>query len=181
MKKIFIYLAFLFSILIHAQTVQYVQTGEEFSGPFSSWKNVKTDFGAHGDGVTDDAPAINAALVAMKSLATDSFNVLYFPAGTYLINDSLYNPGNGYDGFAITGEDPATTIISWNGATGNHAMLNLTGWYLRVSRLTFDGHNTAYRGIFKSGGFSTHNEFSDIVFKNFNAGIGLDLSGTNQG
>jgi hypothetical protein len=181
MKKTFTLLAFILILSLNAQTIQHIQTGEEFSGPFPSWKNVKTDFGATGNGVTDDAPAINAALVAMKSLATNTCNVLYFPAGTYLINDSLYNPGNGYDGFAIIGEDPATTIISWNGPAGNHTMLNLTGWYLRVSRLTFDGHNNAHRGIFKSGGFSTHNEFSDIVFKNFSTGIGLDLSGTSQG
>src|SRR5580704_8245181 len=72
-----------------AQTVTYYQTGEEFSGPFPSWKNVKTDFGAMGDGVTNDAPAINAALQALRNSSADSFNVLYFPAGTYLIDDSL--------------------------------------------------------------------------------------------
>jgi hypothetical protein len=32
-----------------AQTVEYFQTGEEFTGPFKSWKNVKTDFGAKGE------------------------------------------------------------------------------------------------------------------------------------
>jgi VanZ family protein len=182
MKKILFKIAMLtiFGLSLNAQTIQYYQTGEEFSGKLSSWKNVKTDFGAVGNGVTNDAPAINAALLAMKVSAADSFSVLYFPAGTYLINDSIYNPGNGYDGMAIVGEDPANTIIKWNGAP-NGTMLYLTGWYLRVSRLTFEGNNIAHRGIFKSGGFSTHNEFSDIVFKNFNTGIGLDLSGTTQG
>ncbi len=175
-------LLFLTSVSLRSssQTIQYVQTGEEFSGRLNSWKNVKTDFGAMGDGITNDAPAINAALLAMKNPATDSFSVLYFPAGIYLINDSLYNPGNGYDGMTIIGEDPATTIISWNGTVGGN-MFHLDGWYLRVSRLTFEGHNNAYRGIYKAGGFSTHNEFSDIIFKDFNTGIGLDLSGTTQG
>ncbi len=119
-------------------------------------------------------------MLAMKVSAADSFSVLYFPAGTYLITDSLYNPGNGYDGMIIMGEDPATTTISWGGAAGS-TMFYLTGWYLRVSRLTFEGNNNALNGIFKAGGFSTHNEFSDIVFKDFNTGIGLNLSGTNQG
>ena len=180
MKKIFTLLAFIFILSIKAQTIQHFQTGEEFSGPFSSWKNIKTDFGAMGDGVTNDAPAINAALLAMHNLVTDSFNVLYFPAGTYLINDSLYNAGNGYAGLAIIGEDPATTIIKWNGAAGKN-MFYLDGWYLRVSRLTFEGNNIAGAGIFKTGGFSTHNEFSDIVFKDFNTGIGLNLSGAANG
>ncbi len=170
-------------ITYFGQTVQYFQTGEEFSGPFRSWKNVKTVFGAKGDGVTNDAPAINAALLAMQNPAKDSFNVLYFPAGTYLINDSLYNPQNGfsYDGMAIIGEDPATTIISWNGPATCSAMFSLTGWYLRISRFTFEGNNKAQRGLFKLGGFSTHNEFSDLVFKDFKNGTGFDLSGTNQG
>ena len=118
----------------------------------------------------------------MKVWTADSFNVLYFPAGTYKINDSLINPGNGYDGLAIIGEDPATTSIVWGGPTSNSsAMLTLTGWYLRVSRLTFDGNNNIYKGIYKTGGFSTHNEFSDIVFKNFSSGIGLDFSSTTNG
>src|SRR5690348_426174 len=133
-----LFLFFVFFLLFNAdsysQTIQYYQTGEEFSGKLSSWKNVKTDFGAMGDGVTNDAPAINAAILAMHVSAADSFSVLYFPAGTYLINDSLYNPGNGYDGMTIVGEDPATTIINWGGPAGG-TMFYLTGWYLRVSRL----------------------------------------------
>ncbi|HWY38657.1 MAG TPA: glycosyl hydrolase family 28-related protein, partial [Bacteroidia bacterium] len=184
MKKLPALLVLLFLIVTNntgfSQTIQHFQTGEEFSGPFPSWKNVKTDFGATGNGVTNDAPAINAALLAMHNLVTDSFNVLYFPAGTYLINDSLYNSGNGYAGLAIIGEDPSTTIIKWNGAAGK-AMFYLDGWYLRVSRLTFEGNNIAGEGIFKTGGFSTHNEFSDLVFKDFNTGIGLNLSGTANG
>ena len=139
-----------------AQVINYYQTGEEFSGPFKSWKNIKTDFGAKGDGITNDAPAINAALQALRNSPSDSFNVLYFPAGTYVIDDSLYNPGGDYADMAIIGEDPANTIISWKGASlntpGNSgcAMFDLEGWYLRVSRITFEGNNNAYRGIFKN-------------------------------
>ncbi|HTB05603.1 MAG TPA: glycosyl hydrolase family 28-related protein [Bacteroidia bacterium] len=164
-----------------SQVLKYVQTGEEFSGPFKSWKNVKTDFGAKGDGITDDAPAINAALKTLSNSAKDSSLVLYFPAGTYLLKDSLNNTGGNYQGMNIVGEDPATTIISWGGAANTSAMFNLQGWYLRVSRLTFEGNNNVIRGIFKTGGFSTHNEFSDLVFKDFKTGIGLDLTGGANG
>ena len=45
----------------NAQHVEFYDTGEEFAGPFPSWKNVKTDYGAKADGVTDDAPAIQRA------------------------------------------------------------------------------------------------------------------------
>jgi hypothetical protein len=170
-----------------AQVLSYYQTGEEFSGPFPSWVNVKTAFGAVGDGVHNDAPNINAALQALRNSSSDSFNVLYFPAGNYLINDSIYNPNGDYADMAIIGEDPATTKITWGGpsmsSSGNsgQAMFSLQGWYLRISRLTFEGNNNAYRGIFKTGTFSTHCEFSDIVFKDFNAGIGLDFSAPVDG
>ena len=169
-----------------AQTVQYYQTGEEFSGPFASWKNVKTDFGAVGDGVTNDAPAINAALLAMKSTQVNHYNVLFFPAGTYLINDTLYNVGRNtgedYSGVQIIGEDPATTIIKWNGPAFG-TMLTINGWYMRVSRFTFDGNATAEKGIFHTGGFSTGCEWSDLVFTNFNPiySIGIDFSAPING
>lgn len=45
------------------------------------WVNVR-DFGATGDGVTDDAPAIELALAAMGSVGSNG-GVLYFPKGTY--------------------------------------------------------------------------------------------------
>ena len=188
MRRIYLLLLFfaLISFISNAQTIQYFQTGEEFSGPFPSWKNVKTDFGAMGDGVTNDAPAINAALLAMKNTQTNPYNVLYFPAGTYLITDTLYNVGrvlgDDYSGMAIIGEDPATTIIKWGGLAFG-TMMYLNGWYMRVSRLTFDGSDSAMTGIFHTGGFSTGCEWSDLVFQNFNPAfsMGLNFSAPTNG
>ncbi len=45
--------------LIAASTTPIVPS-EEFNGPFASWKNLKTDFGAVGDGKADDTAAIEA-------------------------------------------------------------------------------------------------------------------------
>src|ERR1035437_2220116 len=187
MKKIILLVSVIFNLQFAiAQTVTYYQTGEEFSGPFPSWKNVKTDFGAMGDGVTNDAPAINAALLAMKHTQTNTYNVLYFPAGTYLITDTLFNVGrtlgDDYSGMAIIGEDPATTTIKWGGVNFG-TMMYLDGWYMRVSRLTFDGNATAAQGIMHQGGFSTGCEWSDLVFTNFNpvASVGLNFSAPTNG
>src|SRR5450631_3873832 len=41
--------------------------GDEFVGPFPSWSNLKTKFGAKGDGVTDDTAAIQAALISIAT------------------------------------------------------------------------------------------------------------------
>ncbi|GGY72932.1 hypothetical protein GCM10011613_17450 [Cellvibrio zantedeschiae] len=49
----------------------------------SQFVNVK-DFGARGDGVTDDTAAINAALASAKTQAKH----LYIPAGTYICNQA---------------------------------------------------------------------------------------------
>ena len=72
---------------------------QSFAGPMASWKNVK-DFGAIGDGITDDTAAIQAALNALKDTTNNPWSVLYFPAGTYRITQQL------------TTDRPRTTITS---------------------------------------------------------------------
>ena len=50
------------------------------------------DFGAKGDGVTDDAPAINAAIAQLLQGYPQSGNLavtLYFPPGTYMISSEI--------------------------------------------------------------------------------------------
>jgi hypothetical protein len=58
---------------------------EEFCGPFAGWKDLKTDFGAKGDGKADDTAALKAGLealaVAGKGKPGDPY-VLYLSAGT---------------------------------------------------------------------------------------------------
>src|SRR4051812_39757766 len=56
--------------------------------------DVKRDFGALGDGITNDGPAINAALVFARTLGRPgSLNqvggYVYFPKGRYLIKETL--------------------------------------------------------------------------------------------
>jgi hypothetical protein len=160
-----------------SQTISYYATGEEFSGPLPSWKNIKTDFGAKGDGITDDAPAITAALYTFRDIFDVKNSVLYFPAGIYRLGSTLLNADRSYDGtsytgLAIVGEDPSNTILLWDGP-GNGTMFRLDGWYLKISRLTFDGRNKAKTGILRDGGFGTGVEYSDLVFKDINWGVQL--------
>jgi hypothetical protein len=71
MKTIIGHLAFTFFYILFSMTTVFGQ----------SPLNVH-DFGATGDGTTDDAPAINKALKAAATRKKD----LYFPSGTYLCN-----------------------------------------------------------------------------------------------
>jgi hypothetical protein len=58
------------------------------------WRNVK-DYGAKGDGVTDDTAAINLAISSGGRCGPNCGSstvfpaVVYFPAGTYLVSSSL--------------------------------------------------------------------------------------------
>jgi hypothetical protein len=159
-----------------SQTISYFATGEEFSGPLPSWKNIKTDFGAKGDGITDDAPAITAALYTFRDIYNIRNSVLYFPAGTYRLGSTILNTGRTegdfYSGLAIVGEDPSNTILLWDGPADG-TMFRLDGWCLKVSRLTFDGQSKAKTGLLRDGQFGTGVEYSDLVFKGLFWGVRL--------
>jgi parallel beta-helix repeat protein len=73
--------------------------------------NVK-DFGAAGDGVTDDVAAITAA----DAVAGSSFATVYFPAGTYIIG-SEWSPRSNrlYRGDATLKRKASTNIRVWFG------------------------------------------------------------------
>ena len=144
---------------------------DEFVGPFPSWTNVKTVYGAKGDGVTDDTAALQAALNDVGLNGHSS--VLYLPAGTYKISSTLNLQSREH--ISIIGEDPSTTSIKWAGASGG-TELHIDGVdYSRFDRLTFDGAGVA--GVLVdqswSGGnyFDTGNQYADNVFKDAAIGI----------
>jgi Ca2+-binding RTX toxin-like protein len=145
--------------------------GDEFVGPFPSWTNVKTVYGAKGDGVTDDTAALQAALANVGLNGHSS--VLYLPAGTYKISSTLNLAAREH--ISIIGEDPGTTTIKWAGPTGG-TELHIDGLdYSQFSRLTFDGAGIA--GVLVdqswSGGnyFDTGNQYADDFFKDAAIGI----------
>ncbi|MBR5004709.1 MAG: hypothetical protein IKY14_04550, partial [Erysipelotrichaceae bacterium] len=76
--------------------------------------NVK-DYGATGDGVTDDTAAINDALAVAQSY--DLGATLFFPAGEYLISNTItipYVSGHGLGGVSILGEGRYSSVIFTN-------------------------------------------------------------------
>jgi hypothetical protein len=127
--------------------------GMDVFAPFASWANAKTDYGAKGDGVTDDAPAIQRALNDLGKVGKAS--VLYVPAGNYKLGSTLKlvgNPGGGSgsygsDGVGIVGESPAATRLIWAGPAGAPMLIQNGGFNTRYSRLTWDGKSTAGIGV----------------------------------
>lgn len=70
--------------------------------------NVKTQYGAKGDGVTDDTKAIR------KAIQENHRRPIYFPAGTYLVSDRLEyrNLSGKFEAFTwLQGQNRATTTI----------------------------------------------------------------------
>ena len=70
----------------NAQVEQYRQEVETLAEKVVVYgaRSVK-DYGAVGDGVTDDTAAIKTAIQAVNS----EYPILYFPAGTYLVSEDL--------------------------------------------------------------------------------------------
>ena len=131
---------------------------EEFVGPLDGWKNVKTDYGAIGDGRADNTAAIQKALDDLR-LHKDSC-VLYFPAGKYRITGTIKTVRKAHTdcmGVTIVGEDPATTVLRWDGKPRG-MMLKYDAWYSKISRLTLDGAGKADVALAYGDAFSTYNE-----------------------
>jgi hypothetical protein len=86
---------------------------------------VITAFGATGDGTTDVTADINRALFQMFCRSTNpaARRSLYFPAGAYIITDTLNIPPN----CQLYGDGPDSTIISFNVQNWNSAVAYAAG------------------------------------------------------
>ena len=76
--------------------------------------NVKTQFGAKGDGLSDDTAAIRAAIEGPGPRWLAPVRVIYFPKGTYLVSDTLDWLGpakNWRSRVTFQGENERATVI----------------------------------------------------------------------
>lgn len=99
------------------------------------------DFGAKGDGVTDDTAAIQAAIDYISNATVGTVNI---PAGIYIISSTLTVTGK----VSLVGEGMFETIIRWAGVVGGK-MLNQTGLTAgaRWHGFTLDSNGVAAIGL----------------------------------
>ena len=115
--------------------------------------NVK-DFGAIGNGSTDDTAAIQAAITATQ----DSRGALYFPPGTYKVTSTLTITGS----LRIYGEARYGTSITWTNTTLNVITVT-TPNQVAFEGLTFTGPAVATAGaILTLTATANHNSSSYI-------------------
>ena len=92
------------------------------------------DFGAVGDGVANDGPAINACF------ADATVGSVYFPAGTYRTNAQISNNSK-----TARGDGWGRTIIRAGAAI--ESVFKLSGQNQVVEGISFDGNNLADYGV----------------------------------
>jgi hypothetical protein len=173
-------------LVLVATPVWCLEAEDEFLGPFSTWTNVQTTYGASGTCTAGDTTCITANTTALQTaftaLGTGGVHTLYFPAGTYLFSTKLRLIDK--INVAILGADPATTILKWAGAAGEDLVYANAWRYSRLARVTLDGNSTA-RALWdqdwdeptQGGKFDTGNEYLDVLWKNSTHGLWCGSSG----
>ncbi len=144
---------------------------EEFTGPFPSWRDLRRDYRAQGDGRADDTGALQSALDELTKHTNSC--VLYLPAGQYRITRTVKTVRKAHtdcQGVAIIGEDPSRTRLIWDGDAGG-TMFQWDAWYSKISRLTFEGAGRAGTAVLYGPAFSTYNETSDLIFRGATNGL----------
>lgn len=182
MKTNFYFIA-IFSLIfatLNAQNISYP------AGP--AVKNLKTDYGAVGDGLADDTSALNTAL------NSGFFGIIFIPNGTYKITNTVSKPtqglgaffhGESKDGVIIKLPDGTTgfgnpsspkPFISTCEATGG---ISADVFYFQWKDFTIDvGNNPGAIAVrFYSNNVGS---MTDINIKATNALIGLDMGYRDQ-
>lgn len=132
-------------INLNATAVEYdppfagaLTSGYTVAEKLEQYVSVK-DFGAVGDGVTNDSAAIQAAINAFipaSGTAPITGRTVFFPAGTYLINSSVST----YSAINLVGEGAASILKAGPSCTGQ--IINLAGIggtyrYAKIANLAF--------------------------------------------
>lgn len=115
----------------------------------SQFASVK-DYGAKGDGITDDKTSIQSAIDSVKNTG----GIIYFPKGTYLLKSSVLF----YSNQTLWFENGATLL---QGANINNLLMS----YCEASTTEYNGTHDCliYGATFDGGDFTTNNTLVGIV------------------
>lgn len=137
----------------NAAQVEFLQAGtgavtRTLAAKVAEFVSVK-DFGAVGDGVTDDTLAIQAAITYCKASKTKNLTI---PAGVYLVSSTL-----DFDVLKVFGEG-----VQWQSglatelrANASNILVAKIGSSGRLSNLVVNGNNLALWGLMVGGARST--------------------------
>ncbi len=139
------------------------------------------DFGAKGDGVTDDTKALIAAIDAEGPDTGPNFwhsRIVYLPPGTYLVSDTLthhYGNGGFASGMSLRGASATNTVIRLRDhAAGFNDPGAPRGVIMTTAKL-LDGSPT-------SGGKDyTHKGEGNDAYENFVENLTIDVGAGNPG
>ncbi len=152
-----------------------------------SYIDIKEDFGAKGDGVTDDTKAIQAAIDSLAVTTNPYGGRIYFRNGTYLISNTLYV----YRGIQLEGESKIGTTIkcvpTMNSSifkTKSITPYSTTSCHgVRIAHMTLYGTNDATKTL--NHGLSLVNGVQHSTFTYlrilYTGGIGIDMGGDYEG
>jgi len=132
--------------------------------------NVK-NYGATGDGVTNDATAIQNAINAAEKV---SGSTVYFPAGTYAVNSSYYGlQFSGASNIQFSGAGQGLTKIVATGTTDNYLFYDKGGANnVSLNNMTLDGthlQNSSGGGIDIYAVSSSNIQISNITINGKNS------------
>lgn len=160
------------SLSVNASSVLYNEGGtgavnSNVKAKLQEYLSVK-DFGAVGDGTTDDTVAIQAAITQ----ATATGQVLLINAGTYKTTSSLTITGGNW----IIGEGKSTTIINYSGSS---SAIIASGWGGKIQGLTVYTSDVASNGI-EVGNTSRNCSINDVYIQ-LTGGSGVYAASTGSG
>ena len=100
------------------------------------------DFGAVGNGVTDDTAAINLAIAALNA---GTVKALYIPAGTYVLSSALTTITK--DGVTIYGDGPRLSLLSQRSNVDALTFSNAVPATNRIADIFLSNFGIDYGGI----------------------------------
>lgn len=183
-KMTLAFAAVFFGLLLSVN--QMAQSGDRFF-PADSVINVKTQYGAVGNGVTDDTAALQRAV--RENVGTNAF--LYFPAGTYLISDRLEwrNPADTNRPWkcflTLVGQNRQTSVIKLKNNAPGYGDANNPKAVIYTASNDFTSQNGPRPGYMEYGigneAFSNYIENLTVDTGNNAGAIGIDYLASNTG